>query len=105
MKKLLFQKVICIILSVTTMFGLFAFSAAAATSEGRTYASNRDTASTLEEMEALVGISSYEEYLREYGDAQTDVSGMSKIDIDVTKPTSGSNGVIVSESEVCQDAM
>ena len=105
MKKLLFQKVICIILSVTTLFGLFAFSAAAATSGGRTYASNRDTASTLEEMEALVGISPYDEYLKEYGEPNPDVSGMSTIVIDVTKVTGGSSGQTVAGSEVCQNAM
>lgn len=105
MKKLLFQKVICIILSVTTVFGLFAFSAAAATSGGNSYASNRDTASTLEEMTALVGISSYDEYLKEYGEPSGDVSGMSTIVIDVTNVTSGSSGQTVADSTVCQDAM
>ncbi len=105
MKKLLFQKVICIILSVTTVFGLFAFSAAAATSPERTYDSNRDTASTLEEMEALVGISTYEAYLKEHGEPDSDVSGKETIKISVTDVTSGSSGQTVADSDICQDAI
>ena len=67
MKKSLFQKVLCLILSVTTLLGLFAVPAFAARSEDQDYLySNNDTASTKEEMTALVGIPTYEEYREKY---------------------------------------
>lgn len=105
MKKPLFQKVICLILSVTTLFGMVAVSASAATSSGKSYTSNRDTASTLEEMKALVGVSSYDEYLAEYGDPDPNQTGLSTIPVDVTLPIAGSSGQLVSENKACQDAM
>ena len=68
MKKSLFQKVICFILSVTTLFGIVALTASAAAldSDEGYVPSNRDTASSLEEMKALANVPSYEEYLAEY---------------------------------------
>ena len=105
MKKPLFQKVICLILSVTALFGMVAVSASAATSSGKSYTSNRDTASTLEEMKALVGVSSYDEYLAEYGDPDPNQTGLSTIPVDVTLPIAGSSGQLVSENKACQDAM
>ena len=105
MKKHLFQKVICIILSVTTLFGLCSFSAAAASSGGKSYDSNRDTASSLDEMQALVGISSYDEYIKEYGTPSADIEGMEKIDVDILNPIAGSSAETVLNNELCQNAM
>ena len=42
MKKTMFQKVLCLILSATTLLGVFVFSAAAATT-GELRGTNRDT--------------------------------------------------------------
>ena len=68
MKKSLSQKVLCLILSLTTLLGLLSVTAAAAVSDDQDYhKSNNDTASTREEMTALVGIPTYEEYLKKYG--------------------------------------
>ena len=105
MKKSLFQKAICLILSVTTLFGMVAVSASASASSGKSYPSNRDTASTLEEMKALVGISSYDEYLAEYGEPDPNLTGATTVPVDVTNPISGSSGQVVSENKICQDAM
>ena len=80
MKKTLFQKVLCLILSVTTLLGVFVFSASAS-SEGLR-GTNRDTASSLKDMQALVGVSTYEQYLEIYGEADT-ATGLDKIVIDV----------------------
>ncbi len=102
MKKNLFQKVICVILSVTTLFGVMAVTAFAADSSSGLRGTNRDTASTLEEMKALVGVSSYDEYLEEYGDAYK--TGLSSINVDLTDMIAGSTGVITSQSSVCQNA-
>ena len=97
MKKSLFQKVLCIILSVTTLFGVMAFSVSAADGLRGT---NRDTASSLEDMKSLVGVSTYAEYLEEYGTAF--VPGLPSIGIDMTDTTEDSNGVPVADSDECQ---
>ena len=102
MKKTLFQKVICLLLSVTTLFGLVGFTAMASTSDTGLRGTNRDTASSLEEMRDLVGVSSYEEYLAEHGsDYKT---GLPTISIDMEDIVDGSNGVKPSLSEICQNA-
>lgn len=102
MKKSLFQKVICLILSVTTLFGIVGVSAMAA-SDTELRGTNRDTASSLDEMQALVGVSSYAEYLSEYGDHYK--QGLSNVSVDITAPIAGSSGQLVSQSTVCQEAM
>lgn len=102
MKKKLFQKAICLILSVTTLFGVMAFSASAIGSDDGLRGTNRDTASSLEEMKDLVGVSSYDEYLAEYGDNYT--PGLPVINVDLTDVVSGSNGVKPSDSAECQNA-
>jgi len=56
MKKKLFRKVLCFILSVTTLFGAVGVTAAAGPLKG-----DESTSATLEEMEALVGTLSYAE--------------------------------------------
>ena len=67
MKKSLFQKVLCLILSVTTLLGIFSVTAFAAMSEDQDYVqSNNNTASTKDEMTALVGIPTYREYLEKH---------------------------------------
>jgi len=67
MKKSLFQKVLCLILSVTTLLGIFSVTVFAAKSEDQDYVeSNNDTASTKEEMTALIGIPTYKEYLEKH---------------------------------------
>ncbi len=67
MKKSLFQKVLCLILSVTTLLGLFAVNASALKSDDQDFvSSNNNTASTREEMTALVGIPTYAEYRAKY---------------------------------------
>ncbi len=102
MKKKLFQKVICVILSVTTLLGVTAVTAFAADSSSGLRGTNRDTASTLEEMQALVGISSYDKYLEEYGPA--DATGLTPVDVKLTDMIAGSNGILTEESEACKNA-
>ncbi len=83
MKKSLFQKVLCLILSVTTLLGLFAVTVFAAKSPDQDYLySNNDTASTKDEMTALVGIPTYAEYCEKY-DALFTGNERDKITIDV----------------------
>ena len=115
MKKTLFQKVICLILSVTTLFGFAGVTALAASDEQPGFSSNRDTASSLKEMQELVGVSSYAEYLAEYGEPGANQSNLSSIIVDVTKPNeiNGDTSIteediadyVVSGNEECQDSM
>ena len=102
MKKTLFQKAICLILSVTTLFGVMAFSVSASSSEEGLRGTNRDTASSLEEMQALVGVSSYDEYLAEYGDKYT--PGLPIISVDLNDTIAGSSGKKPIDSEECLEA-
>ncbi len=103
MKKTLFQKVICLILSVTTLFGVVGITAMASTSGKALRGTNRDTASSLEEMKALVGVPSYDEYLSEYGTSY--VPGLPTYSVqDITDTVAGSTGVTTAFSEICQNA-
>ena len=85
MKKSLFQKVLCLILSVTTLLGIFSVSIFAAVSDDKDYASsNNNTAATKDEMTALVGIPTYAEYLEKHvglPEKQT-----TELKVDITNP-------------------
>ena len=67
MKKSMFQKVICFVLSVATLFSVFALTVAASSESERP--KQDTTAATLDEMEALVGTTSYQDYIQDYKDA------------------------------------
>ena len=106
MKKSLFQKALCFILSVTTLFGVFGITASAAYAPGSSYESNRGTASSLEEMQALVSVESYEEYLAANGEPDQDASNMSSVQVDILNGmVPGSTGEVVANNQICQDAM
>ena len=64
MKRTMFQKALCLILSVTFILSTFVITASAA--GGAKYKGDESTSSTLEEMKALVGTSSYKEYISIY---------------------------------------
>ena len=112
MKKTLFQKVVCLILSVTTLLGVIGVTAFAA--DGRR-GTNRDTASTLAEMQELVGVSTYEEYVAENPKTVVDKEtgkivsyydvDLPIISIDLEDMVAGSNGERVSANEECLDSM
>ena len=95
MKKNLFQKVICFVLSVTTLLGAVTVTASAGKYKGE-----NATSSTLEEMLDIVGMLSYDEYIADYGDFFK--PGLSTIKVDVTDFTG--DGEIVADSELCQNS-
>ena len=64
MKKSMFQKVICFVLSVATLFSIFALTVAASSESGRPKTDT--TAATLKDMEALIGTTSYQDYIADY---------------------------------------
>ncbi len=102
MKKKLFQKAICLLLSVTLLFGVMGVSVFAAEKSSETYyGSNRDTATSLDEMKQLVGIMSYEEYLQANGEA-TVQSGLDTLSVDILNYNG--NGEIVKDSQACLES-
>ena len=102
MKNSLLQKVLCLILSATTLFGVIAVTAAAAETDRGT---NRDTASSLEEMQQLVGVSTYDEYLEEYGAAIKNPNA-EIVKVDITGSlVAGSSAQSPNVNEECQDSM
>ena len=82
MKRTLFQKVVCLILSVTVILGTFAITASAGEFKG-----NESTSSTLDEMKALVGTDSYAAYFASalQGLDKAQQATLGNIEIDVTK--------------------
>ena len=102
MKKHLLQKVLCAILSVATLFGALAFTVSAANAiptadEGGKRGTNRDTASSLADMESLVGVLSYEEYLAKYGTVTE--KKLDSIFVNLDDRIDGSSAVKVGESK------
>ena len=61
MKRKLFQRVVCLILSVNVILGCIAFTSSAGESK-KDYKGNENTSSTLEEMKNLIGTDSYFAY-------------------------------------------
>ncbi len=62
MRRTLFQKALCLVLSVATLLGAFAIGSSAKPSPG----GNSGSAPTLPEMQAVSGIGSYAEYISDY---------------------------------------
>lgn len=106
MKKSLFQKALCFILSVTTLFGVLGITAAAKHAPGSVYdESSRGTAPSRDEMQALVSAYSYEVYLNEKGNHDQDASKMETVSVDILNMVDGSTGKIVADSDICVEAM
>ena len=97
MKKNLFRKALCFILSVTTLLGAVGVSASAGALKG-----DESTSATLEEMQSLVGTLSYAEYLNTYSDV-VNKEGIGPIGIDVTKFEG--DAFLVSDSDACKGSM
>ena len=97
MKKNLFRKALCFILSVTTLLGAVSIPAFAGSLKG-----DESTSATLEEMQALVGTLSYADYIKTYSDV-VNKEGLAPISIDVTK--FDGNAFLVSDSAACLGSM
>ena len=130
MKKTLFQKVICFILSATLLLSVVCVSAFAASDEGGSLKrdpngneKNPYSASTLEDMKALVGTLSYADYLNSHSEnrekyldrladtnlpALTEISptgGITNFDTDeATDNNKGKYAQLVADSELCQSS-
>ena len=96
MKRSVFQRAVCLLLSVTVLLGLFAVTASAA-------GLKENGSSSLDDMQAFLNASSYAEYVKDYKD---NTPGLSEISIPVTDfIRDGSSGVIAGESTMVMDAM
>ncbi len=102
MKNTLFRKVVCFVLSVTMLVGMFGVSASAASLKTEPE-ENPYSASTLEEMTALVGTPTYEEYLAGCKEIETGNVPLDSINIDVL--SFHGDAVKVSDSDLCRGAM
>jgi len=118
MKNKRFQKVLCFILSVTMLLSVCGVTVFASSGSDGSYKRNPGyeeqnpySASTLEEMQTLVGTLSYAEYLSVYNEQREDYIERKKthtfetISYDVLSPTPGSSAEIVSSSEICESSM
>ncbi len=97
MKKNLFRKALCFILSVATLLGAVSVSASAGALK-----KEESTSATLEEMQSLVGTLSYAEYMNTYSDI-VNKEGLGPISIDVTKFRG--NASLVGENAACLGSM
>ena len=109
MKNKLFKKVLCFILSVCLLLSALGVTALAAEGEDESLKKPQEgenypySVPSLEEMQDLVGTSTYEEYLKNFGALGKD--GLSVIPVDVVNFVAGGAGELVANSEICQTAM
>ena len=97
MKKNLFRRALCLILSLTILLGTFGIATSAASLKGE-----ENTSASLEEMQSLVGTLSYREYMNTYSDV-VNREGLGSVSIDVTKFEG--DAFLVSDSDACLGSM
>ena len=79
MKRKMYQRVLCFVLSALTLFGTLVIPSFAA--ENSEYKTNAGSAATLEEMVALLGTSSYAAYSAQYDKKDYEGKGLETIEI------------------------
>ena len=89
MKKNLFRRALCLILSLTILLGTLGIATSAASLKGE-----ENTSASLEEMQSLVGTLSYREYMNTYSDV-VNREGLGSVSIDVTNTGSREGKEIV----------
>lgn len=103
MKKSLFRKVLCFVLSVTVLLSCMGFSVSAASLKDDPDAEHPYSVPSIEEMQSLVGTVTYSEYLADYGSYP---AGPSSIMLDIFNYTATSDKIVaVKDSEIVQNAM
>ena len=101
MKRKLFQRAVCLILSVTTFLGAFGITSSAATSSD--WLTNSGTAATLDEMSALLGMSSYAEYASSYDPKDWNNTKTIEIAGEALLNFYG-DGIVTGKSDECKDS-
>ena len=99
MKKALFQRAMCLVLTVATLLTGLGFTASAGALKDADLAEGEESIyTTLEEMKALVSTSAYATYIEDYEYLKSTQSGLSTIVVDIIGSMQpGSSGVRVSE--------
>ena len=102
MKKALFQRAMCLLLTVATLMTGLGFTASA----GKLKDPDGDKGiyTTLEEMQALVSTSEYASYIKDYEYLKTAQSGLTTIVVDIVNSMQpGSSGMLVVDSDECAE--
>ena len=97
MKKNLFRRALCLILSLTILLGTFGIATSAASLKGE-----ENTSASLEEMQSLVGTLSYAEYMNTYSDV-VNRDGLESVTVNVTDFEG--DAFLVSDSDACLGSM
>lgn len=101
MKKKMFQKVVCLMLSVTLLLGAVGITSSASLKEDVTGTEKYPyTVPSLEQMKDLVGVLSYAEYLENFGSLGKD--GLTTLAVDIL--TFDGNGTVVDKSEAVKES-
>ncbi len=99
MKRKLYQRVLCFVLSALTLFGALSIPGFAA--EGVEAQTNKGSAATLEDMVALLGTSSYAAYLSIYDESAFEGNALEVVDVPVTNFLEGSDAMLPINSDDC----
>ena len=94
MKKKMSQRVLCLILAVATLLGAFGITVGAANGELKP----NGTASTLDEMQSLVGVKSYESYLKDWENVESLPEGTPTVSVDIKNVLFSDYGTVSEES-------
>jgi len=97
MKNKLFQKILCMILSVTLLLSAVGLTSSAALKDPKPGEKFPYSPTTLDEMKSLVGTLSYEDYLKNHDPNAKDLT---PLHIDIKNFSEGSNAFIVGEDNV-----
>lgn len=101
MKKALFQRAVCLVLTVATLMTGLGFTVSAG--KLKDPEGDKGIYTTLEEMQALVSTSSYADYIDDYAYLMLTQKNLSPIVVDVVgKMQEGGSGIKVSESDKCE---
>ena len=113
MRKSLFQKVVCFILSVATLLSVAVVSVSAATLRSEDELADRlkgenSAAATLEEMQAVVGTTSYEEYAsaladKKKGPYEIELDNSTARDENLAPGTAINVGSLLGDGQPCAD--
>ena len=99
MKRKLYQRVLCFALSALMLFGALSVPGFAA--EGVEAQTNKGSAASLEDMVALLGTSSYAEYLSLYDKSAFEGNALEVVEVPVTEFLDGSDAMLVKDSSDC----
>ncbi len=112
MKRTMFQRVLCLVLSVTVLLGMFGISTSAAEDGSTGSKKDVDVQSSLSDMQAFLNASSYAEYYAKYHPLDDEgketgeyiPTGADPVHVSIKDFQSGSAAELVANSEACQSS-